>query len=447
MDRCSHKCSFDSALSLVDQQHHPEPPSREDALAKRLRTLRNQREKAEEEEAGEEAASGTSTSTRQQHTKEDDPPTPPPPYTEEEPTTGRPTAQPQPQPTPPLPPSHLVHPITTKPLPPEGTTTHQASSSSHHPPQAQRGIPDAGLADNADDDKALDAILDTLVLEDDHQWSASSSSSDDDGNGEGSGSAQQVRDLLSNLTSATGNQGDHAAHEDGGGGGHDNGESSSLSREEEEVDRILARALDELNLTTTTTTTNLETNPPSTTTTTTTTNDPEPELSLPSVPQDDSEDNSNTTLPDLPATPQSLKDTPTTDLSLPQVPTALRDPVPPSSQQDQDPFESSIANRLAALRGPGHTPLATDAFGLPSAPTSQPEDVKGGLLRPRSGYTDADQKTWCCVCLDDGTIRCLDCEDGGEVYCARCWREMHIGPAAGYDERGHQWEKFDPRQK
>lgn len=140
-------------------------------------------------------------------------------------------------------------------------------------------------------------------------------------------------------------------------------------------------------------------------------------------------------------------------LSLPAVPTELVDPAPTSGPVPSggDPFESSIAARLAALKGAGAPIIHTDALGLPSAPTFRPEDNAPAPKRlvARSGYTDADQKTWCIVCLEDGTIRCLGCDDdggGGDVYCARCWKEMHVGPSAGYDERGHAWEKFDPRR-
>ncbi|KAL1835757.1 hypothetical protein VTJ49DRAFT_6103 [Mycothermus thermophilus] len=125
--------------------------------------------------------------------------------------------------------------------------------------------------------------------------------------------------------------------------------------------------------------------------------------------------------------------------------------VPSTQPTNDDPFapDQSIASRLAQLRGLG--PL--DALGLPSAPTFLPSD--GGspdnrsLLRSRTKYTDADQRGWCVVCLEDATVRCLGCGEGeeggggGDVYCARCWREMHVGPSAGYDERGHGWVRLD----
>lgn len=132
------------------------------------------------------------------------------------------------------------------------------------------------------------------------------------------------------------------------------------------------------------------------------------------------------------------------DFSLPSVPSALVDPEPSVDDEPDEPgdFENDIAARMAALRGLGFksTAGAGDSFGLPSAPTFQPEDRPVPGVAKKVGYTDDDQKTWCIVCLEDGTIRCIGCDD--DVYCARCWKDMHVGPAAGYEERGHKWVKF-----
>ena len=124
--------------------------------------------------------------------------------------------------------------------------------------------------------------------------------------------------------------------------------------------------------------------------------------------------------------------------SLPAVPSQLVDPVLGPTREDN--FENDISARMASLRGLG----SLDALGLPSAPTFRPEEHNPRSLsvkRLRSNkYTDEDQKTWCVVCLGDATIRCVGCDN--DVYCGRCWKEMHVGPSAGYDERGHQWVKF-----
>lgn len=128
----------------------------------------------------------------------------------------------------------------------------------------------------------------------------------------------------------------------------------------------------------------------------------------------------------------------TTDLTLPTVPSQLVDPAPTAGPADD--FEADISARMASLRGLG----SLDALGMPSAPTFRPGESSSsgtGLLRSRSKYTDEDQKTWCVVCLEDAAIRCVGCDN--DVYCARCWKEMHVGPSAGYDERGHQWVKFE----
>ncbi|RYC65813.1 hypothetical protein CHU98_g362 [Xylaria longipes] len=137
---------------------------------------------------------------------------------------------------------------------------------------------------------------------------------------------------------------------------------------------------------------------------------------------------------------------------LPTVPSELQDQLdPPASstqtQSDVD-FAASIASRMAALKLSGTRTLpsapsdAVDSLGLPQPPTFAPSDRPVPGLAKRTGLTDEDQKTWCVVCLEDGAVRCLGCEDGDNVYCARCWKEMHVGPQAGYDERGHSWETF-----
>ncbi|KAK8043568.1 hypothetical protein PG993_005998 [Apiospora rasikravindrae] len=133
---------------------------------------------------------------------------------------------------------------------------------------------------------------------------------------------------------------------------------------------------------------------------------------------------------------------------LPKVPTDLQDPPEVPEIPHDDDFEAEIASRMAALKGLGgkdsslpSVPSASiDDLGLPGVPTFAPGDrpVKG--VYKRYGYTDEDQKSWCIVCLEDGAIRCIDCDD--DIYCARCWKEMHVGLQAHYEDRGHRWEKY-----
>lgn len=140
----------------------------------------------------------------------------------------------------------------------------------------------------------------------------------------------------------------------------------------------------------------------------------------------------NSTLFDLPAVPSELQEQSGLDK-------------PTGEEAD---FEAQIISRMAALKGLGGTerslPSAptsqVDELGLPVAPTFAPGDrpVKG--VYKRYGYTDEDAKTWCTICLEDGAVRCSGCDD--DIYCARCWKEMHLGPSAGYDERTHRWETY-----
>ncbi|KAG5933674.1 hypothetical protein E4U53_000916 [Claviceps sorghi] len=106
----------------------------------------------------------------------------------------------------------------------------------------------------------------------------------------------------------------------------------------------------------------------------------------------------------------------------------------PSAPGTATPPSTSLADltaRMAALRH-----ASPDM--LPSAPTSRPSrPVK--RLTSQTAYTDDDMDSWCTVCLEDATLRCTGCD--GDVYCTRCWREMHSGPAA-FADTSHRAVQF-----
>lgn len=362
-----------------------EPISREDALAKRLKSLREGRDQTPSPAAQD----------------------PPPPYSE---TVGG-------SPSPRNFSQRLRHAS-----PPAKKSKVEPSSAS---PSDRTG---ADPAQDADEDDTLAEILDGLVLDDD-QWSMS----EDDGD---QGASKRVEELLANLGRKAQTQDSEARDEmDQDPKKDDEDDDSEGDEMTRQTDDILARTMDELEYEghKQPPDSNKASDPPDPEKA-----DPDSDLALPAVPHTPTEEDEP--LPDLPNTANNNDEA---GISLPEVPTILQDPVPASKAPD-DPFESAIAARLAALKGPGHKPFTTDDFGLPSAPTFQPEDRPLPKLAKKPGFSDEDMKTWCVVCLEDATVRCVGCD--GDVYCARCWREMHVGPSAGYDERGHAWEKFDPRK-
>ncbi|PHH76594.1 hypothetical protein CDD82_3921 [Ophiocordyceps australis] len=135
------------------------------------------------------------------------------------------------------------------------------------------------------------------------------------------------------------------------------------------------------------------------------------------------------------------------------------DETPPSGQQDDDPSLAlpsvpvadslptcrsnsldDITARLAALRT--SSKLDSDsALLLPSVPTDRPSAADPvRRLTSKTAYTDHDMYSWCIVCLEDGTLRCLGCD--ADPYCARCWRDMHIGPVAAFGYQTHRAVQF-----
>lgn len=132
------------------------------------------------------------------------------------------------------------------------------------------------------------------------------------------------------------------------------------------------------------------------------------------------------------------------DLALPSLPSNLADlpnfaPQRPSATGNMN----DITARMAALK----VPSTEDSFSLPSVPSSKPSagDKPVKRLTSKTDYTDDDIDGWCTVCLNDATLQCIGCD--GDPYCTRCWREMHIGPAAAFDDRSHKAVQFTKAKK
>lgn len=162
-------------------------------------------------------------------------------------------------------------------------------------------------------------------------------------------------------------------------------------------------------------------------------------------------DEEETSKDDADSSTSKGKETDNPSFSLPSAPSTLPEPASnpdaPSPSRKSIDFETDISARLAALSGlglnlpstPSKDPVHPDPLGLPSAPTFKPTDKPvPGLAK--NIFLDEEIDSWCIICQDDATVKCLGCD--GDLYCAGCWKEGHMGADVGYEERGHKWTKF-----
>ncbi|KAI7479986.1 hypothetical protein D0860_04992 [Hortaea werneckii] len=125
-----------------------------------------------------------------------------------------------------------------------------------------------------------------------------------------------------------------------------------------------------------------------------------------------------------------------------------------ASNHDLPSTPSNLPTSDAASRPPSYEDSELEArfsnlgLDLPSTPSAPPSArLKPKVTANLSGskaksnlpkYTDEDIESWCCICNEDGEVRCLGCD--GDIYCQMCWREGH-GNGPG-QERGHRAEQY-----
>jgi hypothetical protein len=284
---------------------------------------------------------------------------------------------------------------------------------------------------NEEDEKSLEELLGELkeTIGDKEQWDLSSKEQQDVGKllkdmkrilpevvnsraqdaaaKEARGPKEELTDWESievNVGSGAVTAGKDEDHDD------DEGEdgTSKKATEEEEADDIIARVMAELEI-------SRKYDPPS----------PPSEDSHDSDPQDQKHDQA------------SQKDD-DNDLSLPSAPTAL----PEDDFERTQAIEDAFTARLAALSTP--SPSQTDSLGLPSAPSFSPRKKPpiGSNLQSR---IDDEIDTWCIICQDDATLKCLGCD--GDLYCQLCWTEGHRGDSAGFEEKMHKVVLYARKKK
>ncbi|KAF2253175.1 hypothetical protein BU26DRAFT_528454 [Trematosphaeria pertusa] len=114
-------------------------------------------------------------------------------------------------------------------------------------------------------------------------------------------------------------------------------------------------------------------------------------------------------------------------LNLPSAPKSL----PSDDFAKTQALEDALTARLAALSKP-----SSDSLGLPSAPSFAPAKKPPKIESSLSKALEEEVDTWCIICTDDSTLKCLGCD--GDLYCQTCWMEGHRGESAGFEERRHK---------
>lgn len=131
----------------------------------------------------------------------------------------------------------------------------------------------------------------------------------------------------------------------------------------------------------------------------------------------------------------------TDELALPSVPDSLSQTTVPSG--DNQDSEDALAARFASLMASNKT---SNSLSLPSVPTSAPSlNLPPTITTNRPTYTDEEMESWCIICNDDATLKCLGCD--GDLYCRNCWMEGHRGESAGFEERRHKAVEFTKDSK
>ncbi len=120
-----------------------------------------------------------------------------------------------------------------------------------------------------------------------------------------------------------------------------------------------------------------------------------------------------------------------------------QDPAPSaaSQQRDSEPptLPSPPLDSFASLVFPSTPETPLQVLNLPSTPTTTPSVRKVRSEPKPQGFTDEEIDSWCIICCANASVKCSGCD--GDLYCWGCWREGHVGPDVGLEEKRHVWER------
>ncbi|KAK0515846.1 hypothetical protein JMJ35_001880 [Cladonia borealis] len=121
----------------------------------------------------------------------------------------------------------------------------------------------------------------------------------------------------------------------------------------------------------------------------------------------------------------------------------LQEPAPsaPSQQRDSESpiLPSPPLDSFASLVFPSTPETPLHSLNLPSTPTTTPSTRKVRSEPKPQGFTDEEIDSWCIICCANASVKCSGCD--GDLYCWGCWREGHVGPDVGLEEKRHVWER------
>ena len=116
-------------------------------------------------------------------------------------------------------------------------------------------------------------------------------------------------------------------------------------------------------------------------------------------------------------------------------------PSAPSQQCNSEPptLPSPPLDSFASLVFPSTPETPLHVLNLPSTPTTTPSARKIRSGPKPQGFTEEEIDSWCIICCANASVRCFGCD--GDLYCWGCWREGHVGPDVGLEEKRHVWER------